>query len=159
MAFEKISRGPARFDPSDLDGLNARLLHGLSYESARERLAALDADLGPAFWEAVRANLGRFGEVTEWRDVVRGPLAPVAIEAADDRAVLAAARALLPPEPWDQTTFKGWTQAITARTGVKGKALFGPLRLAITGRDSGPELARLMPLMGSAEMSARMSGF
>ncbi|MQT11230.1 glutamate--tRNA ligase [Segnochrobactrum spirostomi] len=159
ISFDKISRAPARFDPSDLDGLNARLLHGMPYEAARDRLAALDADLGPAFWEAVRANLGQFGEVADWRDVVRGRLPPVAIEAADERAVLAAARELLPPEPWDQTTFKGWTQAITARTGAKGKALFGPLRRAITGRDAGPELARLMPLMGSADMSARLSGF
>lgn len=159
MAFEKISRGPARFDPSDLDGLNARLLHGMSYESAREPLAALDADLGPDFWEAVRANLARFAEVADWRDVVRGPLPPVTIEAPEARDILAAARDLLPAEPWDQTTFKGWTQAISARTGAKGKALFGPLRLAITGREAGPELARLMPLMGSAEMSARLSGF
>ena len=65
---------------------------------------------------------------------------------------------MLPPEPWDQTTWSGWTAAVKAASGRKGRALFHPLRLALTGRDTGPELATLLPLIGAAKAKARLSG-
>ncbi|TBW40895.1 glutamate--tRNA ligase [Siculibacillus lacustris] len=150
-----VSRSTARFDPHELDAINAHLLHGLSHSDAAPRLAALDADLGPAFWEAVRDNLGRLGDAVAWAAVVRGP-----IEAAndpEDRPFLAAAAALLPPEPWEDTTWGSWTAAIKAATGRKGRALFHPLRLALTGRDEGPEMKRLLPLIGRRNTSDRLS--
>lgn len=156
-----ISRAPARFDPSDIAGINADLVHAMDYKAARPRLGALDADLGPAFWEAIRANLTVVADAVAWRDVVRGPLAKPAGEAGDtallDTSFLAAARDLLPPEPWDASTFRAWTQAVSAATGKRGKALFHPLRVAMTGREDGPELAKLMPLIGFEGMSARLS--
>ena len=45
-------------------------------------------------------------------------------------------------------TWKSWTEAVKNATGVKGKALFMPLRLALTGQEHGPELASLLPLIG-----------
>jgi glutamyl-tRNA synthetase len=69
----------------------------------------------------------------------------------------AAATAGLPPEPWDETSWGAWTQAVRQTTGLKGKALFHPLRLALTGRESGPELAKLLPLIGRAKVLARLS--
>ncbi len=69
----------------------------------------------------------------------------------------AAAIAALPQEPWDETTWSAWTQAVKETTGLKGKALFHPLRLALTGRESGPELAKLLPLIGRARTLARLS--
>ena len=54
----------------------------------------------------------------------------------------------LPPEPWDGSTWKAWTDTLKTKTGVKGRGLFMPLRLALTGLDHGPELAPLMPLIG-----------
>ena len=45
-----------------------------------------------------------------------------------------------------------------AATGAKGKALFMPLRLALTGLDHGPELAALLPLIGRERALARLSG-
>lgn len=151
-----ISRAPARFDPSDIAGINAELVHAMDYEAARPRLDTLDADLGPAFWEAIRANLTVVADAEAWRDVVRGPLAKPAGD-AQDAAFLAAARDLLPPEPWDAASFRAWIQAVSAATGKRGKALFHPLRVAMTGREDGPELAKLMPLIGFEEMSARLS--
>jgi hypothetical protein len=47
---------------------------------------------------------------------------------------------------------------VKGRTGAKGKALFMPLRRAITGRDHGPELAALLPLIGYDKVAARLSG-
>ena len=69
-----------------------------------------------------------------------------------------ATRQALPAEPWDTTTWKTWTEAVKAATGLKGKALFMPLRLALTGLDHGPELAMILPLIGPERARARLSG-
>lgn len=140
-----ISHGPARFDPAELDAVNARLLHQMPYEAARARLEALGlADR--RLWLALRENLRRFGEVSAWARLVTGPVTPVVAE--QDRAFIATARELLPAEPWDESTWKGWTDALSRKTGRRGRALFHPLRLALTGRPDGPELRSLLLLLG-----------
>jgi glutamyl-tRNA synthetase len=149
-----VSKSAAKFDPADLVHLNARLVHALPYAAVAERLRAMGADGGEAFWLAVRGNLTRVREAADWWRVVAGPIAPV----REDAAFLAEAAALLPPEPWDGSTWKAWTGAVAARTGRKGKALFMPLRLALTGREHGPELAALLPLIGRREALARLQG-
>ena len=72
--------------------------------------------------------------------------------------MIAKAADLLPPEPWDETTWGAWTKAVAAATGAKGRALFHPLRLALTGREHGPELKKLLPLIGRAQALARLKG-
>jgi len=75
-----------------------------------------------------------------------------------DHALATTAKSLLPAEPWNETTWKGWTGAVQKGTGVKGRALFMPLRQALTGLDHGPELAPLLPLIGRARAAARLRG-
>jgi len=152
--FSHISRAPAKFDESELEHLNARLIHEMPYEAARGRLAELGADEGEAFWNAVRGNLTKLRDAAEWAKVVRGPVTPV----IEDRAFIEAAADVLPSEPWDASTWKAWTEAVRAATGVKGKALFMPLRLALTGLDHGPELGALLPLIGPERARARLAG-
>ncbi|MGE8125948.1 glutamate--tRNA ligase [Methylobacterium sp. NPDC080182] len=152
----EISRAPARFDPAELDGLNTRLVHAMPYAEAATRLAALGIpeDRAEAFWIAVRANLGRVAEAADWWRVVAGPVEPVLTEPA----VIAAARETLPPEPFDPETWKAWTTEIRTRTGAKGRGLFRPLRLALTGLEHGPDLAGLLPLIGRERAARRLSG-
>ena len=69
---------------------------------------------------------------------------------------LHAALAALPAEPWDATTWGAWTEALKASTGRKGKALFLPLRLALTGEDHGPDLKALLPLIGRERAALRL---
>ena len=152
--FAHISRAPARFDEAELDELNARLVHDMPFAEARPRLKALGIGGGEAFWLAVRANLGKVAHAAGWWRVVAGPIAPV-IEDAD---FAAKASALLPPEPWDEGTWRTWTDAVKAATGRKGRALFMPLRLALTGLDHGPELAALLPLIGPERARRRLAG-
>ena len=76
--------------------------------------------------------------------LVTGPVTPV----IEDAGLAAKAAALLPPEPWDEDTWGAWTKAVAAETGAKGRALFHPLRLALTGPEHGPELKKLLPLIG-----------
>ena len=152
--FGKLSRAPAQFDFHELRLLNARLLHALSYESVATRLRAMGVGGGPAFWEAVRGNLAVLEDAKHWWLVAEGPLAPV----IEDRALCHAAAELLPPEPWDGGTWSLWSGAVKQATGAKGKALFHPLRLALTGKEHGPELKELLPLIGRARAVARLEG-
>jgi glutamyl-tRNA synthetase len=145
--FARVGRAAARFSEEELAQLNARTLHILPYDAVRARLAD---DLGEAFWLAVRGNLATLADATGWAEVLRGPIEP-RIEDAD---FLADAAAKLPPEPWDETTWKAFTSTL----GRKGRALFHPLRLALTARETGPEMARLLPLIGRAKAEARLRG-
>jgi glutamyl-tRNA synthetase len=156
LDLAKLSRTLARFDPAELAALSARTLHGSSFDAVRERLKAYDiaGHKAKPFWLAARGNLSTFLDVVDWWRVVEGEIAPV-IEEAE---FLAAARASLPAEPWDETVWANWTKVLQAATGRKGKALFHPLRLALTGRDNGPELAALLPLIGKTKAVARLSG-
>ncbi|MGO9418001.1 glutamate--tRNA ligase [Roseiarcus sp.] len=150
-----LSRGAARFDEAELDALSARTLHAAPYAAVADRLAALGV-AGPraeAFWLAVRGNVAQLADVSEWRAVVEGDVAPVVL----DRAYLDLAAKRLPEGDWDASTWGEWTKALRAETGRKGRDLYHPLRLALMGRESGPELAALLPLIGRARAMARLS--
>jgi len=152
--FAKIGRAPARFDPEELKRVNAAVLHQMDYVSVRPRLAALDADKGEVFWNAVRANLVLLPDVKQYARVVDGPITPVIADAAFARAAAEA----LPRGAYDATTWQAFTNAVKERTGAKGKALFMPLRQALTGMDHGPEMAALFPLIGETRARKRLLG-
>jgi glutamyl-tRNA synthetase len=152
--FAKVARAPAQFDPAELKGLNAKLLHSLSYTDVQERLAAIGIPSSEAFWEAVKANLTHLSDAKDLWTLVAGPVTP----AIEDAALVANAAELLPPEPWDETTWSAWTKAVSEATGAKGRALFHPLRLALTGRESGPEMKKLLPLIGRERAFSRLNG-
>jgi len=148
--FSKMGRAPARYDSADLARLNAGVLHAMSYEEAKPRLQAIDCDLGEAFWTLIRANLGLFDGVANWVKVIRGPIEPL----IDDPAFIAEAAALL-PEDLDWST---WANAVKEKTGAKGKALFLPLRRALTGLDHGPEMGPMLALIGREKALKRLAG-
>jgi glutamyl-tRNA synthetase len=152
--FGKLSRAPARFDVDELRGLNAKLLHMLPFEAVSARLAQMGVGGGEAFWLAIRGNLGTLADAKIWWQVVEGPLNPIIADAT----LCGEAAALLPPEPWDASTWERWADDIKRKTGAKGKTLFQPLRLAITGRAHGPELKVLLPLIGRRRVLARLEG-
>jgi len=152
--FAKLSRAPGRFDPAELRALNAKLLHMLPFEAVATRLKAMGVGGGEAFWGAVRGNLAVLSDAKVWWEVVTGPLQPVIADAA----LCAEASVLLPPEPWGGSTWERWSADVKQATGAKGKALFQPLRLALTGREHGPELKLLLPLIGRARAMARLDG-
>ncbi len=152
--FGKLSRAPARFDPAELRALNAKLLHMLPFAAVAGRLKAMGVGGGEAFWQAVRGNLAVLGDAKYWWEVVAGPLQPVIADAK----LCAEASVLLPPEPWDGETWERWSADVKKATGAKGKALFQPLRLALTAREHGPELKQLLPLIGRERAVARLEG-
>jgi glutamyl-tRNA synthetase len=154
FSFEKIGRAPARFDPEELKRVNAAVLHQLEYAAVKDRLAKLEADKGEAFWTAIRANISLLPEVRQWAHIVEGPIEPF----VPDAAFAAAALDVLPRGAYDATTWSAFTNAVKEKTGAKGKALFMPLRQALTGLDHGPEMAALFPLIGEERARKRLSG-
>lgn len=149
FALDHFGRAPARFDPADLALLSQRCLHLMDFAAVRPRLPA---GMTPAGWLAVRGNLARIEEAALWQQVISGPIAPV-VEEPDYAATAAATLAAL---DWGDDIWARLVDALKAATGRRGKALFMPLRLALTGQAHGPDMAALLPLIGRDEALARL---
>ncbi len=151
--FARFGRAPARFDEAELSQVNARILHALPYAAVADRLpAGMDAQA----WEAVQPNLVTLADAADWWGVIKGP---VAIDsAADDaeRAYLDQAHAAAAAIDWSNDPWHALTGRLKTETGRKGKALFLPLRRVLTGRDHGPDMAALLPLIGRERALARL---
>lgn len=141
--FSTFGRAPARFDLEELVQLNARILHQLPFEAVAGRLPA---GMTAEAWAAIRPNLAALAEAADWWQIVRGPV--TAATAPEDRKFLEYAAAEAEAIDWRESPWPQLTAALKAGTGRTGKALFLPLRRALTGRDSGPEMAALLPLIG-----------
>jgi glutamyl-tRNA synthetase len=150
--FATFGRAPARFDQEELAALNARIVHQLPWD---EKLAGrFPEGMGPADWEAIRPNLSRVSEAADWWEILHGPLEAKAAE--EDRPLIEAAAAAVAELSWHEAPWKQLTATLKVSTGRSGKALFLPLRRALTGRDSGPEMAALLPLIGRDETLRRL---
>jgi glutamyl-tRNA synthetase len=155
----RFGRASPRFDPDELTRLNARLLHAMPFAEAAPRLRALGLDLADErFWRAVRPNLERLSEAKVWYDACFGDVSHETLPPASaaEREFLRAACEALPPEPWDDGTWGAWSRSVGEATGRKGPQLFRPLRLALTGREHGPEMKVLLPLIGRARAEKRL---
>ena len=160
LQLEKLGRSALRFSEPDLKRLNARILRATDYKTIAPRLRELGCDGGEAFWLAVRGNISLLSEAQAFCAMLRPPAewdgAPEI--AAADKDFLAQAADLLPPEPWDDGSWQVWMEALAPASQRKGKALYQPLRLALTGLAQGPEMRALLPLLGRARVQARLRG-
>ena len=150
--FADFGRAPAHFDPHDVEIINAKLLHQLPYESVRERLPGeIDAD----DWSLVRANVERVGDAAAWVAVLHGEIEAPEL-GHDARLLLREAAAIAETLDWAAEPWRALTEALKRATGKKGRELFHPLRLALTGRDSGPEMAPLLGRIGKDRTVRRL---
>ena len=146
--FAKFSRSTAKLDPADLDTLNAKILHTLPYVAVQSKLVGVSEEM----WRAIQPNLNKLSDVTDLLKIINGPVTPI-IEDADH---ITKVRDLLPAGDITSETWSTWTSAIKEKLGVKGKALFKPLRQALTGQEHGPEMAVLLPLIGRDRILERL---
>ena len=151
--FAHFGRAPARFDEAELALVNQKIVHQLDHDAVADRLPAA---IGAARWHAIRPNLMTVAEAADWVAVFDGPLGPPPADDAD-RAVLAAAAAAAPDIDWGADPWHALTNAVKVATGAKGRALFLPLRHALTGRDHGPDMGELLPLIAKDQAIARLS--
>ena len=156
MSLDELAEGfdigtfgaaPTKFDAEDLWPLTRERNHHLPYAEVADRMAALGvpAAIAPRLWEVVRRNVTKLDEVGDWWTLCRDGATPVIAD--EDRAFVAEALSMLPPLPHTDATWGDWTARVKEATGRKGKALFMPLRLALTGQATGPEMADLLPLL------------
>lgn len=151
--FSKFSRNLPKFDEEELYRLNAKILHKTEFADVKDRLAAMGLGaVDEPFWQAVRPNLEMLSDIKDWWHIAKEDVTPV-IEDAEFAKVAAE---LLPPAPWDASTWAQWVDAIKAKTDRKGKNLFMPLRLSLTGQEHGPELKDLLPLIGRERVLQRL---
>ncbi len=155
--LRSASKSAAKFDPEDLKTLNRDLLRQTTFSDARDRLSAMGilGDQAEPFWQAVRGNLDKLADAATWWRILRQGPRPAPEFSGDDLDYVRRAFDVLPPAPWDRDTFKRWIDAVKETTDRKGKALYEPIRLALTGLASGPELADLLPLLGREGTLAR----
>jgi glutamyl-tRNA synthetase len=149
--FASFGRAPARFDMEELAGLNARMVHKLPFEAAAGRLPE---GMSAEDWAAIRPNLRSVAEARDWWEILHGHVEHKAAE--EDCDLLAAAADSIDALDWSEAPWSQLVALLKERTGRGGKALFHPLRRALTGRDSGPEMAALLPLIGREEAAARL---
>ena len=151
FAFETMGRAPAKFDPVELETLNAKILHDLDWDTVANRLKSTGCTEN--IWQLIKGNISRLSDVDEWVQVITGRVNPD-IEDRDftDKA------AKLVPDSLDATSWGALTSALKEATGAKGKALFMPLRKALTGKSHGPDMAGLFPLIGAEKAKARLRG-
>ena len=149
--LSRLSQSTAGFDAARLLSLNRRALSRVDFGAIADRLPNGATE---AFWLAVRGSLDLLNEVRGWWEVVAGTIVPPVIDG--EAAFLSEAEALLPPEPWDDSVWRRWTDALAQATGRVGDALLMPLRLALTGEEQGPALEALLPLIGRARASSRL---
>lgn len=154
--ISRLGRAPARFDPEDVGRLNARILHEMPYEAAAARLADLGAPDEASFWDGIKGNLNLFNDVKDMVVLINGPIMPVIED--EDADYVAKAREVLPNAPLTAESWSQWTGTLKEMTGRKGRALFMPLRLALTGQAHGPEMQHLLPLIGYDTAMSRLQG-
>lgn len=150
--FTRFGRAPARFDEAELAALNQRIVHLLDFATVKARLPE---NMGEDAWNAIRPNMEKVGQAADWWTIITGPLDAVAFE-LEDRAFAGQAADVLATLSWSDDVWKDLTSRLKEQTGRKGKPLFLPLRLALTGRDHGPDMATLLPLIGRDSALARL---
>lgn len=149
LDFDKLGRSQPKFSEEDLARFNTHMVRHLPYSAVADRV-----DVDETFWNVVRSNINVVEDCKLWRDICRCTVIPI----VEDEEFLSVAANLLPPAPWNETTFNDWVNKIKEITGRKGKDLFHPLRKAITAMDDGPELKILLPLIGYQRVYDRLNG-
>jgi glutamyl-tRNA synthetase len=150
--FASFGRAPAHFDLAEVEQLNAKLLHHLDYAEVADRLPE---GVGEAEWLALRGNLAHLGEAADWLPVLHGVIDEPEV-VPDDKELLTEAARVAGEIDWSDDPWRSLTDALKAATGRKGRALFHPLRRALTGRDSGPEMGPLIALIGKQRSLERL---
>jgi len=153
--ISRFGRATPRFDPEQLRQINGKVLAEFSFAQVKDRLDSLkDGDL---IWDAVKGNISNLAEVKEWADIIHEAITPVISDPVMTAAAITALDALADHDI-DDGFWGHWTKQIMQETGLKGKAVFMPLRQALTGRQSGPEMAMLLPLIGRERIIGRLKG-
>ncbi len=154
FAISKLGRSMANYDPQEVERLNQKLLHQLPFADVKALLAQRGITVEEGFWESIKPNLTTIDDVREWSDVLQQPITPK----IEDAAFTNQAASLLPTGEWNEGSWDAFVNAVKEATGRKGKELFMPLRLALTGMEHGPDMKTVFALLGRQRAEQRLLG-
>lgn len=149
LDFSKIGHAQPKFDVEDLKHFNIKHIHTMPFSSVKDRVS-----VDEAFWNKVRANLEKVEDINVWARICNDEITP----SIENKALTDMAADLLENKAFDEETFSAWMNAVKEKSGLKGKDLFHPIRMALTGEASGPELKTLLPLIGYEKAYKRLKG-
>lgn len=151
FSIQKFSAASVKFDLSDVYRLNVKILSNMSFDSVKERLNSMQSS---DFWYLIRDNIEKFSDTEKWWKICQANIETV----ITDKELIKLALSLLPEGKWDENTWTKWIESIMLKTKIKRNDLFMQLRLALTGLDKGPSLAKLLPLIGKERVLLRLKG-
>ena len=152
--LNQVARAPARFSMNQLSKLNSDILSQLDNKIISKRLSIKNINFDEKIWNVIKSNIDNLSEYEKWDKIIKGSIKTDNL----DSDYMKLAESLLPPEPWDEDTWGKWISSIKEISDKKGKDLFLPLRMAITGQSYGPELKNIILLMGYDKIKYRLSG-
>jgi glutamyl-tRNA synthetase len=152
--LSKFSRNTAKFDVNELNLINKKSIQLLDYNDAKEKLNSLGLDASKEFWDLVSGNLDNLKQSIIWWKVIYGEIVPI----IDNPEIIKIAKENFPNDKLDNSTWGIWSKKISNESGLKGKELFTTLRKAITSQEHGPELSKLLPVLGKGKILSRLSG-
>ncbi len=140
----KISNSSPKFSIDILTSLNKDILKLFQYSEIKKKLSKIGLnDVEENFWELIKNNINFLNECKEWKNIIYS----TKVYENNDLEFLKLAAELLPDEPFDNNSWDTWIALIKQNSNKKGKEIFIPLRIALTGKNSGPELKYLLPLL------------
>ena len=151
--INKFGRSKPKFDKNELSNLNSKIFQLMDYEELSEDLNKINSDMTIELWNLIKGNINTLKDVNEWFNVCYGKIIPI----IENKTLIDLALNLIPKTDFDENTWTIWTKALSKESGKKGKDLFMPMRLCLTGQNKGPEMAELIRIMGRDRVISRLS--
>ena len=151
--ISKFGKSKPKFDKNELRGLNSKLFKMLDFSDISNQLKKFNFKISSDFWELVKGNIENLEELELWWNIIYGNIEPK----YNDENFLNTALETLPEGNFDKNTWTNWTSILMKETGRKGKELYNPIRMSLTGQNKGPEMATLVFLMGREKVLERLT--
>ena len=151
--ISKFGKSKPKFDKNELRGLNSKLFKMLDFSDISNQLKKFNFKISSDFWELVKGNIENLEELEQWWNIIYGNIEPK----YNDENFLNTALETLPEGNFDKNTWTNWTSILMKETGRKGKELYNPIRMSLTGQNKGPEMATLVFLMGREKVLERLT--
>lgn len=154
--FAKFSKSAMNYDISELANINHKLLQSLDFCEAKPRLKeiGITGEVSEKFWTAIKLNINFLSEAKEWFEIFSEEFRFK--NKNEDQEFLHEAAKLLPKNTEDENCWNLWLSEIKKISPRKGKELFMPIRLALSGKEHGPELKFLVNLIKRDEILKRL---
>ena len=151
--INKFGKSKPKFDKMELSNLNSKFFQLMNYEDISDQLNNLDLKITSEFWKLIKGNINTLNDVKFWWNIIYGKIKSI----NNDQEFTHLALKTLPKDSFDQSTWSTWTSLLMKESGRKGKDLFKPLRLSLTGESNGPEMANLVLTMGRDKIVERLN--